>query len=692
MSAWWILPLVLGLAGATPALATASAAQAQPRELTLQDFERGDSLPARWTVFSQDWRGHRYRPAGAADGVGVRVERFVDASRGSVLSLGYEFADAQTIALGWGLRLDRLDASRYDHLSFWIRGDPSAGYARTFKIEFRQHDPNERGQVKTGSFVVSGIGDGWQRVLVPLNRMTGIRDWTGITEFVVSFHSRRAPQRSGTYFIDDIALVRTGKPGPSIDDKVVTARKDAWEAALGGKDAARRQLHRRLVGWPTRALVDKASLPRDEREFLKRLARDTWRGLDALVDREHGLPLDTVRVGDSSAAPEQARIGDYTNITNIGLHMIAVAGALELGLISRPQALDRLGLTLRSLERMQTYRGFFYNYYDTTSLERTSHFVSLVDSAWLTAGLMVVRMSFPELHARCSRLIDRGDYGFFYDHVEQQLSHGYYVNLASPSEYRYGALFAESRIGSLIAIGKADVPREHWFRMLRTLPEDHAWQSLPPRDRRPKQVAGYEVIGGYYQWRDQRYVPSWGGSMFEALMPTLVLDEQAHAPRSLGRNGVTHAQIQQRYALEDLGYPVWGLSPSATPEGDGYGEYGVKVLGSRGYGAGAVTPHAAALALSVTPEAAVANLLKLAELYDIYGEFGFYDAVDPRSGKVAHKYLALDQSMLFIALVNHLRDRWVQRQFASDPIAANALPLLRDEDFLEQQAPANRRD
>jgi hypothetical protein len=675
-----VLLVLLGLSG------TALAA-----ERVLQDFE-DDAALERSTVFSQDWRGHRQRPAATAESLGVRLGRVVDGSRGKVLHLGYEFADAQTVALGWGMPLDRLDASGYDHLSFWIRGDEGTRYARAFKIEFRQHDAKERGVVKTGSFMVSGIGAGWQRVMVPLNRMTGIRDWTRVSDFVVSFHSRRAPHRSGAYFIDDIALVRTGLPGPSIDDKVVTARKDAWEAAHGGPDAARRQLHRRLVSWPERLLVDRASLPRDEREFLRRLARDTWRGLDALVDRAHGLPLDTVRLGDHSVSPEQARIGDYTNITNIGLHLIAVAGAHQLELITRAQALDRLGRALRSLERMQTYRGFFYNYYDTTSLERTSHFVSLVDSAWLTAGLMVVRMSFPELHTRCSRLIDRGDYGFFYDHVEQQLSHGYYVNLLSPSEYRYGALYAESRIGSLIAIGKGDVPREHWFRMLRTLPEEHAWQSLPPRERVPKQIAGHEVIGGYYQWRDQRYVPSWGGSMFEALMPTLVLDEQAHAPRSLGRNGVTHAEIQRRYALEELGYPVWGLSPSATPEGDSYGEYGVKVLGSRGYGAGAVTPHAAALALSVMPEAAVANLRELAARYDLYGDFGFYDAVDPRSGKVAHKYLALDQALLFIALVNHLQGRWVQRRFASDPIAVNFLPLLRDEDFLERQAPAGQRD
>ena len=166
-------------------------------------------------------------------------------------------------------------------------------------------------------------------------------------------------------------------------------------------------------------------------------------------------------------------------------------------------------------------------------------------------------------------------------------------------------------------------------------------------------------------------------------MPTLVLDEMLHAPASLGSNDAAHAQIQRRYALEELGYSVWGMSPSAAPVGNGYAEYGVKVLGTLGYAAGAVTPHAAALALAVTPAAAVADLRALAERYPSYGDFGFYDAVDPRSGAVARAYLALDQAMIFIAAANYLKDHCIQRRFASDPIAQAALPLLGAERFFE---------
>jgi hypothetical protein len=191
------------------------------------------------------------------------------------------------------------------------------------------------------------------------------------------------------------------------------------------------------------------------------------------------------------------------------------------------------------------------------------------------------------------------------------------------------------------------------------------------------------VTGGFYEWKGLRYVPSWGGSMFEALMPTLLVDEQALAPQSLGRNAAAHVEVQRRYATEELGLPVWGMSPAADPHPDGYREYGVPVLGTRGYADAAVTPHAVALALAVEPREATANLRRLATRYDLYGEFGFFDAVDPRTGSVATAYLVLDQAMLFIALANHLDDGVMQKRFSSDPIAARALSILADEDFLD---------
>ena len=467
---------------------------------------------------------------------------------------------------------------------------------------------------------------------------------------------------------------------PAAHEIVVSAKKRAWEAARGGEQAAKPDIQARLMGWPARSLADKESLPKDDREFLRRVARDTWRGLDALRDRDSGLPIDNLRVAKTSVALADSAIGDYTSSTDIGLYLIDVVAAQELGFVTRAEAIERIRRVLDTVDGLESHAGFLFNYYDTTALERTSNFVSFVDSSWLTAALMVVRMSLPELHERCTQMINAKDYRFFYDDAAQLISHGYYVNLGTRSPYHYGMLYTESRLGSLIAIGKGDVPESHWFEMLRTLPTDCDGQTQTPQGATMKTVRTHEFTAGYYEWGGVRYVPSWGGSMFEALMPTLLLDEVRFAPQSLGANDQAHALVQRRYASEALGYRVWGFSPSATPE-NGYGEYGVRVLGASGYANGVVTPHAAALALAVAPEAAVANLRTLATLYDIYGDYGFYDAVDPRSGAVAYKYLTLDQSMLFIALANYLDDHYVQKRFAADPIIQNVLPVIGAEDF-----------
>ncbi len=649
-----------------------------PARLLLHDFERiASPLPG---VAMSGWTAE---PGTGVGRVWYGIEPAQRVGGGRALHLHYRFDPDATSDIGWQLSLPDLDASAYDHLEFWVRGDERIGYADALKIEFKQPLADAPpGLLRKGSTVVTGINGDWRHFQVPLNFMSGIADWKHLRQFGIVLQPGRSPLTAGGYWLDDIALLKTGQPGPSIRDPVIPPKKTAWENSMGSKAAAQPHIRARLAGWPERLTVNPADLPAGDRAFLQRLARDTWRGLTALSDREHGLPFDTVRL-NGSLAPERAWLGDYTNVTNIGLYLLDIVAARELGLIDAKEAEARLSRTLDTLDRLETYRGFFYNYYDTTSLERTSHFVSFVDSAWLSVGLLVVRNSVPALAGRCTRLIEREDYRFFYDPVEQLMMHGYYVNLPQRSEYSYGLLYSEARLGSLIAIGKGEAPAEHWYRMARTFPASFDWQSQSPKRRADRTVNGYTFPGGYYSWKGLKYVPSWGGSLFEALMPLLVLDELRYSPASLGRNATAHTQIHRRFALEHLGYPVWGLSPSSTPAGNSYSEYGVRILGALGYKAGTITPHAAALALLTEPAAAIANLRQLAERYPLYGDFGFYDAVDPRGNQVAYNYLALNQSMILIALANYLRDGVIQERFAADPIIQRVLPLLGAERFFD---------
>jgi hypothetical protein len=377
-----------------------------------------------------------------------------------------------------------------------------------------------------------------------------------------------------------------------------------------------------------------------------------------------------------------ATIGDYTNITSIGLQLVAVAAAHAAGLVTAPEAVTRLDQTLTTLERLETFAGFFYNYYDTTSLERSSHYLSFVDSAWLTAGLIVVRNAFPVLSERCTRLISQSNYRLFLDPLYEVMFQGYHVNLARPAAYHYGLLYTEARLGSLIAIGKGDVPAAHWFKLYRTLPNTReyatgshsrrctAWQST----RGTNSISALRMAG--------RAVRPHGAAACSRALMQASCWMNGVMPRSLGRNDRMHAVIQRRYALEELGYPVWGLSPSASPATGAYGEYGVKPLGTRGCHRRRHAPRRGPGTERDTA-AAIANLRQLAQRYPLYGDFGFYDSVDPVSGQVAYHYLYLGQAMLFMAVVNHLTEDAMPRLFAADPIIQRVLPLLRVEHFFD---------
>src|SRR5205085_229490 len=175
-----------------------------------------------------------------------------------------------------------------------------------------------------------------------------------------------------------------------------------------------------------------------------------------------------------------------------------------------------------------------------------------------------------------------------------------------------------------------------------------------------------------------QFVPSWGGSMFEGLMPNLVVPETTWGTHNFGLNDKNYTQMEIEWALHGLGYPVWGLSPSSTPDDTGgYDAFGAvgppypNALASNAnccpYMQYAVTPHASFLALPVIPFEAAINIFALRVLYpDLYGPYGFFDAVNPTTHTVGHRYLVLDQSMIMAGLDNALEGGAMQQHFASD--------------------------
>lgn len=631
-----------------------------------------------------------------AEDVDVREENVEGGAADSkrALKVTYDVDGADIAKVGYWTKLRGYDAMGYDHLSFDVRGDELAGFTTVFLIELKKYKNAERIDKIKGTYLVRNVTKDWQTVQIPLNMFTGLFDQTNpevwknpmtarkdLNELVVNIESRRVTKKTGVLYFDNFKFIRTGNPGQHIIDQP-KRHIEKTPTRIEGVEFMK-FLAARLQGFPSE-VFPKKEFPEDDRAFLNVIARDTWKFFDSIIDKEHQLPLDTVEFGKTEPISEGGWVGDYTNVTNIGVYLMCLVAAHDLGFIDREETISRIRRTLNTVEKLVHHEsGFLYNYYDTTTLEQTSYFVSLVDSGWLDAGIYVAKNAFPEaLKEQCERILSGHSFAFFYDPVEQQMTHGYFAHLKVHSDYHYGSFYQESRASSYIAIGRGEAPVEHWFRIFRTFPEEYSWQSQMPINRVKRTTLGFTYDGGYYEWKGLQFVPSWGGSMFEALMPTLILDEVKYAPDSLGKNDLNHALGQIRYGLEDMNYPVWGMSPSSVPEG-GYSEFGAKPLGSKGYKAGAITPHAVMLAIEFAPEETIKNLRELVRRYQVYGEFGFYDAFNPETGLVTRKYLSLDQGMLFVALSNYLTGGSIRKRFHADPINEKALPLLTEEKLFE---------
>jgi cyclic beta-1,2-glucan synthetase len=194
------------------------------------------------------------------------------------------------------------------------------------------------------------------------------------------------------------------------------------------------------------------------------------------------------------------------------------------------------------------------------------------------------------------------EFGFLLDPDRRLLSIGYRAADGTLDPSCYDLLASEARLASFVAIAKGDVPARHWFRL-----------------GRPVTPVGYGAA-----------LVSWSGSMFEYLMPSLVM--RAPCGSLLEQTSRLIVRRQMSYAA-DLGLP-WGVSESAYNARDleltyQYSNFGVPGLGlKRGLSEDTViAPYATALAAMVDPEAAARNFERLAAL-GARGRYGFYEAID----------------------------------------------------------------
>ncbi len=270
------------------------------------------------------------------------------------------------------------------------------------------------------------------------------------------------------------------------------------------------------------------------------------------------------------------------------------------------------------------------------------------------------RIAILERLAREAGEMAQMEYGFLFNHAQRQLSIGYNVGEHRLDNSYYDLLASEARFSNFVAIAQGQLPQESWFALGRLL----------------------TTYGG------EATLLSWSGSMFEYLMPLLVMPNFDNTLLDQTCRAAVDRQIAYG---EERGVP-WGISESGYNAVDAqfnyqYRAFGVPGLGlKRGLGEDLViAPYATVLALMIAPEAACRNLEELAA-QGMLSKYGFYEAVDYTSSRLRHNekraivrsFMAHHQGMSLLSLAYLLLDRPMQRRFQSEPAFQATMLLLQE--------------
>ncbi len=276
------------------------------------------------------------------------------------------------------------------------------------------------------------------------------------------------------------------------------------------------------------------------------------------------------------------------------------------------------------------------------------------------SNLAALRKRLEQLRDRARKYAFEMNFSFLLREDRKLLSIGYRVAEHQLDESCYDLLASEARLTSLFAIAKGDIQTEHWFRLGRPIVE-----------------IGFRGA-----------LMSWSGSMFEYLMPPLVMKE----PHGGILNQTNHLVIKRQIQYARSKQIPWGISEAAYNGRDRemtyqYTNFGVPGLGlKRGLAQNTViAPYATILAAQFMPREATDNLRRL-RLIGAMGRYGFYDAVDftpqrvPEGDRraVVYNYMAHHSGMSIVAIANAIFEGRMRDRFHSDPVIEAAELLLQE--------------
>ena len=423
------------------------------------------------------------------------------------------------------------------------------------------------------------------------------------------------------------------------------------------------------VGWIVSPLLLRffdapANRPRQmtdaQQKTVRQIARATWRFFeDTVSENTLFLPPDNVQTDpDKGPAPR-------TSPTNIGLYLLSCCAARELNFITASGMAKRLNETLQTLEKLDTWKGHFYNWYDLNTGEALSpRFVSTVDSGNLAACLLccaqICRSHLSELPqeaaklpARLDALARRADFHALYDERPGLFFIGWEAEENRPTAAHYDTLASEARLTSYLAIMLGQVKRKHWTRLNRSVTRAGGGPALL----------------------------SWGGTMFEYLMPNLLLPLTPGTLLGESALNAVRAQMghcpERPFGVSESGYAAF--DPGMNYQ---YRAFGLPALARNPETAGqVVAPYASMLALPFFPRAAAENLERMQKLGWADGH-GLFEAADytPQcigpAPYVVKSHMAHHQGMILCALCNALRDNVLVKAFMTPPEAKAQSDLL----------------
>ncbi len=267
-----------------------------------------------------------------------------------------------------------------------------------------------------------------------------------------------------------------------------------------------------------------------------------------------------------------------------------------------------------------------------------------------------------QLHDLAQRANDFAwmEYDFLYDADKNLLTIGYNVTDRRRDDSYYDLLASEARLASFVGIAQGQLPQENWFALGRQL----------------------TTAGG------NPTLLSWSGSMFEYLMPLLVMPTY---DKTL-LDQTYHSTIQRQIDYGNQANIPWGVSESGYYRFDAHLNYQYRAFGVPGLGLKrglandlVIAPYASTMALMVKPEESCANMQRLSK-DGFESTFGLYEAIDytparlPRGKNYAviRSFMAHHQGMSFLSLGYLLLNRPMQKRFEAEPLFQAMLLLLQE--------------